>query len=105
MKGEISAHDLLEASVARAIFKLVRTKDGKPAIFIEPTYTNLNKSDLSLDKYFNLFADLVLSQPMGVRMMRGAGNEVVTVPASQNPAGQYEDCGAGNFGWTRESIR
>ena len=49
-----------------------------------------------MDKYFNIFLELMASEPMGIRLTRGGGSETVRVPKSRNPSGQYEDCTAGN---------
>ncbi len=105
VKDSIAAQDMLEASVARAMAKIVRTSQEDPALFIEPTYTQINKGDLSMNKYFDIFAELIVSEPMGIRLARGGGNEAVTVPASRNPSGQYEDCAAGNAGYAGMGIQ
>jgi hypothetical protein len=99
VKGSIPHQELLEASVARAIAKITRIPDsGEPALFVEPTYSSINKGDLAMDKYFNIFLELLVSGPMGIRLVRGWGSESVRVPKSRNPNGQYEDCAGGNAG-------
>jgi len=97
VKESISHQDLLEASLARAITKITKIDGtGEPTLFIEPTYSSINKGDLGMDKYFNIFLELMASEPMGIRLVRGGGSETVRMPKSRNPNGQYEDCAAGN---------
>ncbi len=105
VKGIIPPQDLLDASIARSVTKLTKTFDDKPALFIEPTYGSINKGDLSMDKYFNIFLELIASEPMGIRLVRGGGDETVSVPKSRNPSGQYEDCAAGNAGHAGMGIQ
>jgi len=105
VKDGIPPQDLLEASIARSVTKLTKTADEKPALFIEPTYSSINKGDLTMDKYFNIFLELTASEPMGIRLVRGGGSETVSVPKSRNPSGQYEDCAAGNAGHAGMGIQ
>ena len=58
-----------------------------------------------MDKYFNIFLELSVAKPMGIQLVRGEGKETVKVPASRNPNGQYEDCGAGNAGHAGMGIK
>ena len=58
-----------------------------------------------MDKYFNIFLELMASEPMGIRLVRGGGSETVRVPKSKNPSGQYEDCAAGNAGHAGMGIQ
>lgn len=96
-KAGIPRQELLEASVARAMVKIVSFDDTSgPALFVEPTYSSINKGDLTMDNFFNVFLELMVSEPMRIRLVRGEGSETVCVPESRNPAGQYEDCAAGN---------
>jgi len=105
-KDSIPHQDLLEASIARAITKITKIVDtGEPTLFIEPTYSSVNKGDLTMDKYFNIFLELMASEPMGIRLVRGGGSETVRVPKSKNPSGQYEDCAAGNAGHAGMGIQ
>lgn len=97
MKDFIPTQNLLEASIGRSILKIVKLNSGT-ALFIEPTYTQMNKDDFSMNIYVDLFAKLMVSNPMNIALVRGAGEEIVTVPASRNPNGQYEDAAAGNHG-------
>lgn len=99
VKSSIPEQMLLEASIARSIIKMVKTSDGKPAVFIEPTYTSLNKGDRSMNGVFNSAVSRYIAKAMGIQIYRGSNNQSqirVTVPPSNNPGGQYEDCGAGN---------
>ena len=105
MKDSIHPQDLLDASIARTICKLVRTESGETVLFLEPTYSSVNKGNLSMDKYFNIFSELMVSDPMGIRLVRGGGGETVRVPDSRNPNGQYEDCAAGNAGHAGMGIQ
>lgn len=99
VKDTIPHQDLLEASVARTITKITKVSESsKPTLFIEPTYSSINKGNLSMDKYFNIFLELMVSEPMGIQLTRGGGSKTVKVPKSRNPSGQYEDCAAGNAG-------
>ena len=101
VKSKIPEQMLLEASIARSIIKMVKTSEGKPAIFIEPTYTSLNKSDKSMNSVFNSAVSRYIAKAMGIQIYRGSNDKSqirVTVPPSNNPGGQYEDCGAGNAG-------
>jgi len=106
VKETIPHQDLLEASIARAITKITKiSESSEPTIFIEPTYSSINKGDLTMDKYFNIFLELMASEPMGIRLTRGGGSETVIVPKSRNPSGQYEDCAAGNAGHAGMGIQ
>lgn len=99
VKGIIPQQNLLEASIARSIIKIVKISgSAKPALFVEPTYSSVNKGDLSMNRYFNIFLELMIADPMSLRLVRGGGDEKVQVPNSRNPGGQYEDCAAGNAG-------
>lgn len=98
VKDSIPASDILEASIARSIVKIVKNKDGAPVLFVEPTYSSVNKGDLTMNNYFNIFLELMVSSPMNIPLARGAGTEAISVPASRNPGGQYEDCGAADGG-------
>jgi len=106
VKETIPHQDLLEASVARAITKITKISENlEPTLFIEPTYSSINKGDLTMDKYFNIFLELMVSEPMDIRLTRGGGSETVRVPKSRNPNGQYEDCAAGNAGHAGMGIK
>ncbi|MDO8505164.1 MAG: hypothetical protein Q7S48_01105 [bacterium] len=106
VKEAIPHQDLLEASIARAITKITKVSEGsEPTLFIEPTYSSINKGDLTMDRYFNIFLELMASEPMGIRLTRGGGSETVRVPKSRNPSGQYEDCAAGNAGHAGMGIQ
>ncbi|MBN8549532.1 MAG: hypothetical protein J0M12_09475 [Deltaproteobacteria bacterium] len=94
--GEIPVHEILHGSIARTVVKLVGDSSEQPAIFLEPTYTSINKANFTFDKYFNLFFHHMVAKHMDVRVMRGGGAEETFVPASYNPSGQYEDSAAGN---------
>jgi hypothetical protein len=99
VKESIPHQDLLEASVARSVIKMTKIGAvGEPALFIEPTYSSINKGDLSMDKYFNIFLELMISEPMKIRLVRGGGSDRVLVPKSRNPSGQYEDGKDGDAG-------
>ncbi len=105
-KSLLKQQDLLEASIARSIVKQVRNEqDGEGYLFIEPTYSSVNKGDLGMDKFFNLFLELTVADPMGIRLVRGGGDKTVRVPKSRNPNGQYEDCAAGNAGHAGMGIQ
>ena len=106
VKETIPHQDLLEASIARAITKITKVSESsEPTLFIEPTYSSINKGDLTMDKYFNIFLELIASEPMGIWLTRGGGSETVMVPKSRNPSGQYEDCAAGNAGHAGMGIQ
>ncbi len=106
VKETIPHQDLLEASIARAITKITKVSESsEPTLFIEPTYSSINKGDLTMDKYFNIFLELMVSEPMGIRLTRGGGSKTVRVPKSRNPSGQYEDCAAGNAGHAGMGIQ
>ncbi len=85
--------------LARAIVKLGRLDDETktPIIFLEPTYTSVNKKDHDFDEEINKYM-LAKAQSMGtrVRVVRGAlkGETSVRIAASRNYY-QYEDGGAG----------
>lgn len=96
VKHFLMPQDMLEASIARAISKIVVTAQGKPVLFLEPTYTQINKGDLSMNKYFDVFAELAVAEPMKIKLARGVGKETIYVPDSRNPSGQYEDAAAGD---------
>lgn len=104
VRNRIPPHALLDASVARSIVKLTMIGDA-PTLFIEPTYSSINKGDLSMNKYFDIFLELEVSNPMGIKLARGGGDEIAQVPKSRNPNGQYEDCAAGNAGHAGMGIQ
>jgi hypothetical protein len=91
IKDKIPAQDLLNASIARSIIKMTKDQKNKPVILLEPTYSSVNKGDLEMDKYFNIFIDLMIAEPGKMKMARGGGNEQVTKGFSRSPEGQYED--------------
>ncbi|KXK08893.1 MAG: hypothetical protein UZ21_OP11001000452 [Microgenomates bacterium OLB22] len=105
VKNTIPQQELLEASVGRSIAKLVQMHDGRPVLFLEPTYTQLHRADLNMNTFFDTFAELIVADPMGIQLVRGAGGESVTVPSSRNPSGQYEDAAAGNAGHAGMGIK
>src|SRR3989344_2824817 len=98
--GEIvdqaSPPEILQAVVARSIVKIGKDEQNRPAIFMEPTYSVINKGDISMDRYFNLFTDLFVVEPMKSKLYRGSGSEKLNIPPSRNPEGQYEDGAVGN---------
>ena len=96
--SELKPNELLKAVVARSIIKLTKDSDNKPAIFMEPVYSVINKSDHSMDRYYNLFMDTFVASPMGAKLTQGSGSEILAIPASRNPRGQYEDGAEGNAG-------
>jgi hypothetical protein len=101
MLVDIPPAEILHATVARSILKITRTAEQKCTIFIEPVYSVVNKSDRAMDRYFELFTEFFIAESMGARVARGGGDINVTVPASRNPSGQYEDGadgGANNAG-------
>lgn len=88
--------EILQAVVARSILKLGKDGQNRPVIFMEPTYSIIYKGDISMDRYFNLFADLFVVEPMKSKLYRGSGSEKLSIPPSRNPEGQYEDGALGN---------
>ena len=90
-KDRISKQDLLNASLARSIIKMTRDRKNEPVVLLEPTYTVVYKGDVSMDRYFNLFVDLMVAEPMKAKMARGGGNDSVIKGRSLSPEGQYED--------------
>jgi hypothetical protein len=97
--ASLSNADFMESIIGRSIVKLVATPDKKPMLFIEPTYTTLQKTDQTLKQYVLRAVRAAFATPMGIQIAEGsageAGDVTVTVPASRNPGGQYED---GAFG-------
>jgi len=91
VKDKISKQELLNASLARSIIKMTKGRKEDPVILLEPTYTIVYKGDASMDRYFNLFVDLMVAEPMKAKMARGGGNDSVTKGHSLSPEGQYED--------------
>lgn len=91
VKDGIPKQDFLNASLARSIMKMTRDQKNKPVILIEPTYTVAYKDNVSMDRYFNLFINLMVAEPMKAKMARGGGNDSVTKGHSLSPEGQYED--------------
>ncbi|MDO8551302.1 MAG: hypothetical protein Q7S03_01305, partial [bacterium] len=91
VKDRISKQDLLNASLARSIIKMTKDRKEEPVILLEPTYTVVYKGDVSMDRYFNLFVDLMVAEPMRAKMARGGGNDSVIKGRSLSPEGQYED--------------
>jgi len=91
IKDKISKQDLLNASLARSIIKMTKDLKKEPVILLEPTYTIVYKGDASMDRYFNLFIDLMVAEPMKAKMARGGGNNSIIKGRSLSPEGQYED--------------
>lgn len=83
--------EILQAVVARSMVKVGKDEQNRPSIFMEPTYSVINKGDISMDRYFNLFTDLFVAEPMKSKLFRGSGSEKLNIPPSRNPEGQYED--------------
>ncbi|MFH1405176.1 MAG: hypothetical protein ABIH21_03715 [Patescibacteria group bacterium] len=81
--------------VARSIVKLVWI-EKEPAIFIEPTYTSVNKADHNFDDDFNKYLLKKASRMGSVKVLRGSmqGPIRVRVRTSRNNL-QYEDGGSG----------
>lgn len=87
--------DLLEASVARSVVKLVQDANKiQPALFIEPSYSAFGKSDGVIDHLITQTIKGTLSKTLRASTMRYGGTEMVQVPTSRNPQGQYEDAQA-----------
>lgn len=99
IKDNLTASELLNISLARSIVKMTKDKDNKPVILLEPTYSSINKGDFTMDKYFNLFIDLMVAESMQAKMARGNGNESVSKGASRSPGGQYEDLDLSSVGF------
>lgn len=93
VRRRVSNIQLLEASVARAVIKVVRDSDNAPAIFVEPSYPREEAIAELLQT-----AALSLADEMNVIATRGGGTLTVAVPASCSPEGQYEDGAAGHAG-------
>jgi len=93
--ASIPAAELLPTTLARSIIKLSKTAKDGPAVYVEPIYSSVNKSDLSMDRYFEMFAKFFVSEPMHARLAHGAGSDLVKMPGSRNPDGQYEDGASG----------
>ncbi len=86
---KIPQKEVLESVIARSILKL--SKNG--CLFMEPIYTVLNKGDVSLRNKIITFLQKNYGQKMQIDLAVGAGDYEITVPASANPEGQYEDSG------------
>lgn len=91
MLDDIPPLDLLRATIARSIIKILRAPNKTPAIFIEPVYSVVNKSNRGMDRYFELFTEFFIASEMDARVTRGGSELNLRVPASRNPSGQYED--------------
>ncbi len=98
MKDRIPKQELLEASIAREIVKLERNPHtpAVPPLFLQPTYSVVNKADGGMDKYFNMYLNLTLRAEMQGKLFRGNGKTRLQVSGSRNPSGQYEDAGDGD---------
>ena len=84
------------AIIARVIVKLVWPENGSPAIFLEPTYTGVSRSDHDFDPDINAFLHEKAAAMGGIAVLRGS-TEVgvrVTVRSSRN-GWQYEDGATG----------
>jgi hypothetical protein len=90
IKEEVTPQQMLDATIARTIIKLTN-KEDRPVPVIEPTYSQVYKSDTSMDDLFNQFIQVTVAEPMKTQIARRGGHEIVEVPASRNPEGQYED--------------
>ena len=92
--SSISTEEILNASVARAMVKVIRTNSG-PGVLIEPTYTSQNKGDKSLDNLIDLFIKNKITKPANFQLARGgSGGGNFSKGRSRNPQGQYEDVGS-----------
>ncbi|MFA6537431.1 MAG: hypothetical protein WCT18_03460, partial [Patescibacteria group bacterium] len=90
-KKIIPPNVVLNAVLARTIIKLTSNE----AIYIEPTYTSVNKSDNSLDNHINSFVKMAYGDSMQIPLAKGIGTDVFKMPSSRNPSGQYEDATSG----------
>lgn len=88
---KLSQEDILVASVARTMIKIVKTAGGQNAILIEPTYTSQNKGDKSMDSLIDSFVKSRLGKPIGLKVARGEGTQSFSKGLSRSPGGQYED--------------
>lgn len=105
IKNKIPTKDLLSASLARSMVKMVKDRDNKPVVLIEPTYTVVYKGDVSMDKYYNVFIDLMLADPMKAKIARGGGSDEVIKGRSRSPEGQYEDLDLNNVKFVHRSSK
>ena len=87
---DLSPEDMLGASVARSMIKMIRT-DAGPGILIEPTYTSHNKGDKSLDVLIDSFIRRKVANLAKLRIARSGGNRSFTKGKSRSSQGQYED--------------
>lgn len=108
VKDSIHPLDLLNASVARKVIKLVRTSDKQPAIFLEPTYSKYEEIDFPVDNIFINFVKDNLGTPMGVYTFKGTkdtSKKTLIFKPSRGPEGQYEDGATGNANAAGEGIK
>jgi len=94
--AELTSQEILDASVARSVVKIVKSDSGEPAVLAEPTYTSQNKADRSLDTMVNSFLQQRVAGPMKMRLAR-MGTSRFNKGTSRSPEGQYEDCSGMDF--------
>jgi len=98
--------ELLPAIIGRSVLKMGTAIDKEesdseneiPALYIEPTYTLVNKGDISMNQ---IIQDAVVSgyaRELGYGVYTGAGTSRIKIKQSRNPGGQYEDAATGNAG-------
>lgn len=91
--------EILPAIIGRSVLKLGTAveldEDNNnqefPGLYIEPTYTLVNKSNRSLNP---IIYDAVISgyaKDMGLGVYTGVGSTTIKMNKSRNPEGQYED--------------
>lgn len=85
----------LPAMVGREIVKVTKDTNRRPVIFLEPTYSSINKGNTRMDQYYNTFVELAIADAMGAKIARGGGKETLAVSGSRNEY-EYEDGGYGN---------
>lgn len=83
--------NVFNSSIARSIFKVVKTKAERPGVFVEDVYTPLVGNRATLTEHFETFASEQVAKPLGGHGYREGRGETLEVPASRSPAGQYED--------------
>lgn len=96
IKDKIPVQELLNASLARSIVKMTKDNENGPVILLEPTYTVIYKSDDSMDRYFNIFIDVMVAESMNAKVARGGGKESLAKGYSRSPEDQYEDLDLGS---------
>lgn len=84
------AQTILDGVVARTVVKIAETSAGDKVAVLEPTYTTINKANKIYNRAIEDAIQRLLPEDIKIYRTSSHGEEL-TIPASRNPEGQYED--------------